>query len=72
MRALRPPNIAHVRIAHEDRRFDVRPAYLSLLLAMAVPFAPGDALRFLLLSLCFMFLGAGVAFLVASDIVRGR
>lgn len=48
------------------------PAYLSLLLAMAVPFAPGDALRFLLLSLCFMFLGAGVAFLVASDIVRGR
>lgn len=48
------------------------PAYLSLPLAMAVPFAPGDALRFLLLSLCFMFLGAGVAFLVASDIVRGR
>lgn len=49
---------------------EARVAWRSL--AMAVPFAPGDALRFLLLSLCFMFLGAGVAFLVASDIVRGR
>lgn len=48
------------------------PAYLCLAFAMAVPFAPGDALRSLLLSLCFMFLGAGVAFLVAADIVRGR
>lgn len=48
------------------------PSYLSLLFAMAMPSVPGDALRFLLLSLCFVFLGAGVAFLAAADIVRGR
>lgn len=48
------------------------PSYLCLLFAMAVPSVPGDALRFLLLSLCFVFLGAGVAFFAAADIVRGR
>lgn len=48
------------------------PAYLSLAFALVVPSVPGDALRFLLLALFFAFLGAGVAFLAAADIVRGR
>lgn len=48
------------------------PSYLCLLFSMAVPSIPGDALRLLLLALFFVFLGAGVAFLAAADIVAGR